>query len=447
MKEYHYDVAVMGGGPAGVCAAVAAARTGARVLLVEQYGVLGGMSTMGLVAPWMTFHDRNGTQVVQGIAQEIVDRLMEKGMSPGHVRDTMGETWSVTPFDNEGLKYVLAQMCQEAGVDMLFHTFVFACDCDNRKIKTVRAVNKNGEVEIHASVYIDGSGDGDIFARSGCAYELGREEDHLTMPCTTNFSMDNVDFEIVRKYMMDHPENFHDKTIMSLMEDGALPYSISGFFEEWKRGCREMNLDIQRERILFFRGVRDDIATVNTTRLCMVDATDADSMSGAEIALRKQVYQVAQLLNRYVPGFENARIHSIAPVVGIREGRRLVGEYVVTGDDLRAERRFDDEIAVYGYPIDQHAPDGAGFVQSSVGAYGIPYRSLIPKELDNLLVTGRCISCDREAQSSLRTTPGVMAIGEASGVAAAMLATQKCAARELNTKVLKEELIRRGMFF
>ena len=110
MKRYQYDVAVLGGGPSGVCAAVAAARSGARVLLVEQYGVLGGMSTMGLVAPWMTFHDRNGTQVVRGIAQEIVDRLMERGMSPGHVRDTMGETWSVTPFDNEGLKLILAQM-------------------------------------------------------------------------------------------------------------------------------------------------------------------------------------------------------------------------------------------------------------------------------------------------------------------------------------------------
>ena len=447
MKEYLYDVVVLGGGPSGVCAAVAAARSGARVLLVEQYGVLGGMSTMGLVAPWMTFHDRNGTQVVQGMAQEIVDRLMEKGMSPGHVRDTMGETWTVTPFDNEGLKFILAQMCQEARVKILFHTFVFSCVCENRKIKTIHAVNKDGMIEISAKVYIDGTGDGDIFARCGCDYELGREGDHLTMPCTTNFSMDNVDFERIRVFMLENPEDFHDKTIMSLMENGELPYSISGFFEEWKQGCREMGLDIPRERILFFRGVRDDIATINTTRLCMVDATDADSMSQAELTLREQVYQVAALLNQYVPGFEKARIHTIAPVVGIREGRRLVGEYVVTGDDLRAERRFDDEIAVYGYPIDQHEPDGAGFIQSSVGAYGIPYRSLLPKELDNLLVTGRCISCDREAQSSLRTTPGVMAIGEAAGVAAAMVAAQEIPAKNLNTKVLREELIRRGMFF
>lgn len=447
MKEYKYDVAVMGGGPSGVCAAIAAARSGAKTLIVEQYGVLGGMSTMGLVAPWMTFHDKNGTQVVKGMAQEIVDRLHECGMSPGHVRDTMGETWSVTPIDNEGLKYVLAKMCKAAGVDILFHTFAFACECDNRKIRTIRAANKSGEIEIHASVFIDGSGDGDILARSGCAYALGREEDHLMMPCTTNFSMEHVDFEKVRAFMLAHPEDFHDKTIFSLLEGGALPYSISGFFNEWKRGCREMGLDIQRERILFFRGVRDDVATVNTTRLCMVDSTDADSMSAAETILREQVYAVAELLKKYVPGFENARLYAIAPVVGIREGRRLLGEYVITGDDLRSERRFDDEVAVYGYPIDQHQPDGAGFVQKTVGAYGIPYRCLVPKELDNLLVTGRCISCDREAQSSLRTTPGVMAIGEAAGAAAAMLARDHIPAMQLDTAALKQVLTERGVFF
>lgn len=447
MKTYHYDVAVMGGGPSGVCAAIAAARTGAKVLIVEQYGVLGGMSTMGLVAPWMTFHDKNGTQVVKGIAQEIVDNLIRRRMSRGHVRDTMGETWSVTPFDNEGLKYVLASMCKEAGVDILFHTFAFDCQCDNRRIKTIRGANKDGEIEIKASVYIDGSGDGDIFARSGCAYALGREEDHLTMPCTTNFSMEHVDFSRIREHMLAHPEDFHDKTILSLLENGAPPDCVSGFFTEWKQGCQELGLDIPRERILFFRGVWDDIATINTTRLLMVDSTNADSMSEAEVKLREQVYAVAALLNKYVPGFENARIHSIAPVVGIREGRRLIGEYVITGDDLRAERRFDDEIAVYGYPIDQHQPDGAGFTQKTVGAYGIPYRCLIPKELDNLLVTGRCISCDREAQSSLRTTPGVMAIGEAAGVAAAMLSQNQIPAKQLDTKVLKQVLIQRGMYF
>ena len=447
MKEYNFDVAVIGGGPSGVCAAVSAARSGARVLIVEQYGVLGGMSTMGQVAPWMTFHDMQGVQVVKGLGQEIVDRLTARGMCRGHVRDTMGETWSVTPFDNEGLKLVLAEMCREEGITLLFHTFVFGLETEGRKISCLRAANKNGEIRIRAKVYVDGSGDGDIFAMSGCSHEKGREGDHLMMPCTTNFSMYNVDFVKIRDFMLAHPEDFHDKTDMTPMrETGALPDCVSGFFEEWKKGQEELGMHILRERILFFRGIRDDIATVNTTRLTEVDCTDADSMSNAEVELRKQVYQVAELLQKYVPGFEKAEILGVAPVVGIREGRRLSGEYVLTGDDLRAAKRFDDEIAVYGYPIDQHHPDGAGFTQSTIPAYGIPYRTLVPKEIDNLLVTGRCVSCDREAQSSLRTTPGVMAIGEAAGAAAAEAAEKNIPVQAVDVKALQKLLRERGAY-
>ncbi|MBQ6197330.1 MAG: FAD-dependent oxidoreductase [Lachnospiraceae bacterium] len=447
MKEYRYDIAVIGGGPAGVCAALAAARSGANVLIIEQYGVLGGMSTMGQVAPWMTFHDMNGVQVVRGIAQEIVDRLSERGMCRGHVRDTMGETWSVTPFDNEGLKLVLAEMCCEAGVSLLFHTFVFGVETEGGRISALKAANKDGEVRICAKVFIDASGDGDIFAMSGCSMEKGREGDHLMQPCTTNFSMYNVDFAKIRDFMLAHPEDFHDKTDMTAMrEEGALPDCVSGFFEEWKRGQEELDMHILRERILFFRGIRDDIATINTTRLTQVDCTDADSMSNAEVELRKQVYQVAELLKKYVPGFEKAEILGVAPVVGIREGRRLVGRYVLTGDDLRAARRFPDDIAVYGYPIDQHHPDGAGFTQSTVAAYGIPYRTLLPKEIDNLLVAGRCISCDREAQSSLRTTPGVMAIGEAAGAAAAEAVKEDIPLDQVDVKALQALLRSRGAY-
>lgn len=447
MKNKNYDVIVVGGGPSGVCAALAAARSGSKVLIVEQYGVLGGMSTMGLVAPWMTFHDVKGNQVVKGIAQEIVEILQKRNMSPGHVADTMCETYTVTPFDNEGLKLILAEMCKKEGIDLLFHTFVFGCKKDGRRIESLKAANKDGEISLTAKVFIDGSGDGDIFAMTGCSYELGRPEDHLTMPCTTNFQMYNVDFEKVRDFMIAHPEDFHFRTDMSLMADGSLPESISGFFAEWKKGCEELGINIQRERILFFRGIYDDIACINTTRLCGVDATDADSMSNAEFELRKQVYQVAELLNKYVPGFENARILAVAPVVGIREGRRLVGEYVLTGKDVKEARKFDDGIATYGYPIDQHDPAGAGFQMATVLAYEIPYRTLVPKELDNLLITGRCISCDREAQSSLRTTPGVMAIGEAAGIAASIIAKTGVKAKDVNTKELREILIKNGAYF
>lgn len=445
MKEYTYDIVVAGGGPAGVCAAVSAARCGARVLLVEQYGCLGGMSTMGLVAPWMTFHDDDGNQVVKGIAQEIVDLLMERGMSHGHLRDTMGETWTVTPIDNEGLKLVLAEFCQDAGVDLLFHTFIFDCVTENGAITALKAANKDGEIRISGRCFIDATGDGDLMAFSGCKYELGREGDHLMMPVSMNFSMYNVDFEKVRQYMLANPEDFHDKTDMSLL-DNDLPVSISGFFSKWQQGCREMGLDIQRERILFFRGVYDGVATVNTTRLTKVDSTNTEDMSAAETILRKQVYQVARLLQTYVPGFEKAQILNVAPVVGIREGRRLVGQYVLTGDDLRSGRRFDDEIMIFGYPIDQHHPDGPGFTQSKIPAFGIPYRTLVPEEMSNLLVAGRCISCDREAQSSTRPTPGVMAMGHAAGIAAAQAVKTGCSVQDVDVQAVRAQLLRQGAY-
>lgn len=444
MKQYDYDVVIAGGGPAGVCAAVSAARLGASVLIIEQYGCLGGMSTVGQVAPWMTFHNSDGTQVIQGIGQEIVERLMARGMSRGHVRDTMGETWTITPFDNEGLKLLLSEMCYEEDIHLLLHTFVYGCERQENKISALNCANKDGQVRVTGRCFIDATGDGDLFAFAGCDYWLGREEDHLMQPCSMNFSMYNVDFEKVRLYMLEHPEDFHYKTNFTLLEKNP-PDSVSGFFSKWNQGKEEMGLDIQRERILFFRGIRDDVATVNTTRLTAVDSTSADSMTQAEHILRRQVHQVSELLQRYVPGFENAQLLTCAPVVGIREGRRLNGAYCLTGDDLRAGRRFEDDIAIYAYPIDQHHPDGPGFTECKVPAFGIPYRSLVPKDVENLLVAGRCVSCDREAQSSIRTTPGVMAMGQAAGIAAVQIAGGTTA-QTVNTTLLRSQLRQSGAY-
>lgn len=444
MKQYDYDIVIAGGGPAGVCAAISAARLGGKVLIIEQYGCLGGMSTVGQVAPWMTFHNMDGTQVVQGIGQEIVEVLMARGMSRGHVRDTMGETWTITPFDNEGLKLVLSEMCHKEGIKLLLHTFIFGCEREGNRIVALNCANKDGQVRVTGRCFIDATGDGDLYAFAGCDYWLGREEDHMMQPCSMNFSMYNVDFEKVRQYMVAHPEDFHYKTDFSLLEKDP-PDSVSGFFSKWEQGSKEMNLDILRERILFFRGVQDDVATVNTTRLTAVDSTSADSMTNAEHILRQQVHQVAALLQRYVPGFENAQLLTCAPVVGIREGRRLNGAYCLIGDDLRAGRRFDDDIAVYAYPIDQHHPDGPGFTECKVPAFGIPYRSLVPKDVENLLVAGRCVSCDREAQSSIRTTPGVMAMGQAAGVAAVQIAAG-VAALKVDTDLLRKQLLAQGAY-
>lgn len=437
MKEYHAEIVVAGGGPAGVCAAIAAGRAGKDVLLVEQYGCLGGMSTSALVTPWMTFHEADGKQLVYGIAQEIVDRLVEAGRSPGHVADTMGENATVTPFDPEFLKLLLADMCREAGVRLLFHTFIFGTEQNNRRITALRAANKDGEIRITADSFIDATGDGDLMAYSGCAYAKGRETDSRLQPATMCFSMENVDFEQIRKYMQEHHEEFHFRTHFEQLDE--LPWCVSGFFSLWEKGKKEMGLDIQRDRLLFFRGFREDIATVNTTRLIGIDGTSAEDLSLAETEGRRQVFQVSELMRRYIPGFEKARLLQIGSVIGIRETRRLQGRYILTAEDLKEGRMFDDNIMVYGYTIDFHQADGAGFTQFEVPAYGIPYRTMLPFEIDNLLVAGRCVSATMEANSSMRLTPCPMSMGQAAGLAAA-LRPKDVPFYELDVKQLQDQL-------
>jgi len=442
VKTYRSEVIVAGGGPAGVCAAVAAARAGARVLLVEQYGQLGGMSTMGSVLPWMTFHNMDGVQTVRGIPQEIVDRLAASGSSPGHVPDTIGETWSVTPFDPEALKVLLAKMCREAGARILFHTFLFGAQTQGNSLTALRAASKEGEVRLEADCFVDATGDADLAWFSGCRTEKGRPSDGKMQPVTMNFSMANVNFEDVRKYMVENPDEFHSRTRFELL--GDLPWGVSGFFSLWERGRKEMSLDIRQERLLFFRGYRPDIAGVNTTRVLDIDGTKPEDLTCASIEGRKQAMDVARLLVRYIPGFENAYILSTGAVIGVRETRRIVGRCVLNTQDLIAGRMPGDTVAVNAYTIDVHDPDGSGFTQKRVASYGIPYRSLLVRELDNLIVAGRSISATHEAQSSVRVCPSCMAMGQAAGTAAALSIACGGSAAGVDTGELRRALIENG---
>lgn len=441
MHSITYDVAVLGGGPAGITAALAAARSGARTILVERYGFLGGMSTLALVYPWMSFHAASGEQVIQGIPQEIVDRLKERGASPGHLRDTIGFVYSLTPYNAEAYKVLVLEMLEEAGVELLLHSFVTAAETTGKRIDKVIVNHKSGQSEIKANVFIDATGDGDVAYLAGAEYELGNEEQQV-QPMTMKFRMKGVDLEQVRKYMQEHPDQFYEKSLISELDQLPLT-GVMGFYKQWQQA----DLPIPRDGVLFFSGPDKDEVLINVSRVSGYNPTKVDQLTKAEIEGRKQVIALSDFFRESIPGFENAYLSQTGTQIGVRETRRIIGEYVLNGIDVLSARKFDDVIARSGYPIDIHNPKGKGVTANFIkegGAYDIPYRSIVAKDMPNLLLAGRCISTTHEAQATTRLTPSCMAIGQASGTAAAIAAKDGLDVNNVPIAALQQRLLEDG---
>ena len=433
-----YDVIVLGGGPAGITAAISAARNGASTLLVERYGFLGGMSTAALVYPWMTFHSAAGDQVIKGIAQEIVDRLQEKGGSPGHLRDTIGFTYSLTPYHPEIYKVVAYEMLQESGAEILLHSSAIDVKVENEKIQSVVVYNKSGIQQLQAKFFVDATGDADIAYMAGALWEQGNDSQKV-QPMTMKFRMKGVNAEEVKSYMQKHPDQFYEKTMISELDSIPLT-GVAGFYKQWD----EANLNIPREGVLFFMGPNEDEALINVSRISGLDPTKVEDLTKAEAEGRKQVLELEKFFKTYIPGFQNASISEVGSQIGVRETRRIIGEYVLTGLDVLDAKRFPDVVARSGYPIDIHNPEGKGVTANFIregGAYDIPYRSIVPKKVSNLLLAGRCISTTHEAQATTRLTPSCMAIGQAAGAAAAIAALQNCSNTDVPIDVLQKKLI------
>lgn len=405
---------------------------------MERYGFLGGMSTAAMVYPWMTFHSASGEQVIRGIAQEIVDRLVELGASPGHLRDTIGFVHTLTPFHPEVYKVLACDMLQEAGADLLLHTSAVDVRTDGTRISGISLYNKSGISELKAKVYIDATGDGDLAFRAGAPWEKGNLIGKV-QPMTMKFRMRGVDLNLVKRYMQQNPSEFYEKSLISELD--VLPLTgVLGFYSQW----RASNLPIQRDGLLFFSGPQDDEVLVNVSRVSGLDPTNIEDLTAAEIEGRKQVLMLEAFLQRSVPGFEKASISAVGTQIGVRESRRILGQYVLNGTDVLDGRRFDDVIARSGYPIDIHNPEGKGVTANFIregGAYDIPYRSIVPVNTPNLLLAGRCISTTHEAQATTRLTPSCMAIGQAAGTAAALAVAYKCDPAEVPIRELQLRLL------
>lgn len=441
-NELEFDVVVAGGGPAGINAAIAAGRGGARTLLIERYGFLGGMSTVALVYPWMTFHTETGRQVIKGIAQEIVERLIAIDGSPGHLRDTVGFTNTVTPYHPEKYKLLALEMLEEAGVEVLVHSFADSVKVVGGTIKNIRLVTKSGPIRVKAKQFIDSTGDADIAFLSGAPCLKGRENDQKTQPLTMKFRMRGVDVSKVKEAMKRNPENFYKKTPINELDELPLT-GVQGFYKEWNAS----GVPINRDQVLFFIGPEEDEVLVNCTRVQGLDGTDVFDLTKGEREGRKQVMMMAEFLQTTIPGFEKASISAVGSQIGIRETRRISGEYSLTIEDVITGIKYDDTIALSGYPIDIHDPTGKGVQANDIegdGSYGIPYRCLIPKGIDNLLVAGRCISTTHEALATTRLTPSCMATGQAAGTAAALSLAEGIAPRNLDAIMLRKKLLEGG---
>lgn len=443
-----YDVFVMGGGISGSMAAIAASKTGAKTLIVESHGFLGGTLTANGVGPMMTFH-AGDKLAIQGFTNELIERLKRLGKSPGHIFDTVGFTYSVTPFDAEAMKHELELMVTETGGEILYHTMLAGVETENGRITGIKVCNKSGLSDIHASVFIDATGDGDLSAGAGAEYTKGRESDGATQPMTLKMKMYNVDIPKVKEYIHSHPEDFPLYNGDTSIIEKAPRLSVGGFDSLFKKAKERGEISIPRENILFFETNNPGEVILNTTRIIGHDATDALSLSRAEMEGRKQCRELELFVRKYIPGFEHAVVESTGPNIGVRGSRQIKGVYTLTADDILQQRKFDDTIAHSGYPIDIHSPDGEGTKHQKLewgGMYSIPYSCMITSSVKNLIVIGRCISATFEAQAAMRTTPTTGAIGHGGGVAAALVAVEGKNVQDVDIKKVQTILKEQGAY-
>lgn len=409
-----YDLIVAGGGLTGVAAAVSAAREGYSVLLAEKDGCLGGAMSNSFIYPFMRFHCSPPEGERFPLSAGIFTEMMERHQAIGGVSE---RGWQPEIF-----KIMLDDMVMEAGVDVLFHALLIDVITDGRRIKAVRLAMKDGLSDVSASFFIDATGDGDLMAFAGCDYQLGRESDGLCQPMTTCFRVSGVD---VDRHIAD----------------------IAFLQQRYKEYREEGKIKNPRENILGFCGVGKGVIHFNTTRVVKHNPVDPLELSRAEMEARRQVLEMYNFLCDNSEAYRDAALVAIAQQIGVRESRKLKGVHVLTAEELINRTEFEDTIALGNYDIDIHNPEGTGTYIHWFPAeefYRIPYRCLLPKEFDNLLVAGRCLSATHEAHSAVRIMPICATLGQAAGTAAAQAMGTGRTAHTIDIAVLQEKLKENG---
>ena len=441
-----YDLVVCGGGPSGTAAALAAAENGLSVLLVEGRARLGGTATSGLVSHWLGGRTEQAEWVVGGLFRSIAEEAAERGVAV--IPRLTGEAtyqpygwlpWFIhgIPLDPHGVARLLDERIAAAGIDLLLDTQVVDTVVTGDRISKVVVYNKSGHSAVPAELFVDSTGDADVAARSGCAYRKGREEDGLMTPVTLGFHVYGVDHtELSRVINRDATPKFRTK-IEQLRADGiwTFPYDV----------------------FVSIQLVDDTTAMINTSRLVGIDGTDATSMTEGYVRGRRETGELLEILREHFPGFKNARIKEVASMLGVRETRRIDGAFELTLDDLQTDASFEDTVgfSIYGWDLpDPKNPSVQPLVDESKGRFEnvqkkalstpIPYRVMIPRPIENLICTGRCVSVERDVLGPLRVMAPAMAMGEAAGTAASLAIREHTIYAEVKPSALRSQLRSRG---
>lgn len=448
MYRDKYDLIVVGSGPGGFAAAIAAARKGVSTLLVERNGQVGGLLTSGL--PLLAFLDRAGNQVVGGIGQEICDRLKEVDGVNKHLPSPLLN--SITSVNAAWMSVVLFEMCEEEkALDVLLNAELDRVIVENGTVKGITVLCKGHRMSFGADVVIDGTGDGHVIYQAGAKYEKGgsKHKGGMQSPALC-FELSNVDYDKSIAYLEQNPEEYGVpdtfegmRQNISFLKDNVC-FNVMGFYSLVKKAKANGDFNIPRNMIDYCKQLTGN-AFINVTRAVNSDSTDPESMVQAEFLCHRQVKEAYQMIRKYLPGFENCQLVSIMPYTGVRESRRLVGKKKLTLQDVLALHIPEDTVAIAGYNRDTHSPkDGQMHLLAVEHGVGIPYGCLVSENVEGLLAAGRDISTDQDAFAMIRVMPTCLAVGQASGTAAALAVREKCMPSQLNVAELRQELVQDG---
>lgn len=436
----NYDVIVVGGGPGGLPAAIAAAREGMKVLLVERSAALGGLANSGL--PLLGFVDRAGDHVLGGIPQEFVDRLAEVDGTLGHIRCPIHN--SLTIINPHWFRVIAFEMCQEAGVDILLYAELAKAETNNNNITEITVLCRGETKKFTANVFIDATGDACLAVKAGAQCVKNEK----LQPASLTFTVGNVNRERFLEYLKEHPESAKlpdtygmKQTYEQFFESKA--FTFTGFAELIELARKNKDFSLPRDRIIFMTLGEPGQVMVNTTRANGVDTSDYESVLQGEIACHHQVKELMLFFKKYAPGFENCYLASISPCLGSRESYRIIGEKTLTSDALANCDIPEDTITLAGYNVDVHVPHTEQLsLQPVEHAIGVPFGCLISKTFNNLMVAGRCASVDGSIYGLTRIMGTCMGMGEAAGTAAAIAVKNNIAINNIPIPELRDKLIK-----